>query len=254
VVTFDDGFHDFYQLGFPVLREFGFPATVYQTTYYSDYSFPIFNLALSYLFWRSRLRQFDGSKFGRQNTFDLSTETARAQATRIFRGYARDRCYSPAQKDELAAEIASELGVDYAEILRLRMLQLMTSAQIAEISANGVDVQLHTHRHRTPLAETMFVREIRDNREWIEMKTGKQASHFCYPSGIYREEFLPWLQKEHVVSATSCDAGLATSRCNPLLLPRLLDTMNLTEVEFEGWLTGVSSLLPQRSITRATSL
>src|ERR1017187_5051619 len=43
-ITFDDGFHDFYQFGFPLLREFGFPATVYQTTYYCAHPFPIFNL------------------------------------------------------------------------------------------------------------------------------------------------------------------------------------------------------------------
>ena len=254
VITFDDGFHDFYKEAFPVLREFGFPATVYQTTYYSDYSFPIFNLVLSYIFWRARERRLDGTKFELQRAFALSAESNRVDATQMFRGYARDRCYTPAQKDELASQIALELGVDYAEIRRLQMLQLMTAAQIAEISAEGFDIQLHTHRHRTPLAAPLFLREIRDNREWIAMIIGKQASHFCYPSGVHREEFLPWLREEHIVSATTCEVGLASCRCNPLLLPRLLDSNDLTEVEFEGWLTGVSSLLPRRRLSRPLAL
>jgi peptidoglycan/xylan/chitin deacetylase (PgdA/CDA1 family) len=251
VITFDDGFYDFYQEGFPVLREFAFPATVYQTTYYSDFSFPIFNLVLSYLFWQARERHLDGTKFGLQQAFQLSAESDRARATQMFRGYARDRYYTPAQKDELAAGIALELGVDYPEIRRLRMLQLMTAAEVAEISAEGFDIQLHTHRHRTPLVETLFLREIRDNREWIAMTIGKRASHFCYPSGVCREEFFPWLREEHIVSATTCETGLASCRCNPLLLPRLLDSMNVTEVDFEGWLTGVSSLLPGRRLLRS---
>ncbi|HMD70339.1 MAG TPA: polysaccharide deacetylase family protein [Bryobacteraceae bacterium] len=244
-ITFDDGFHDFHQHGFPLLREFGFSATVYQTTYYSDYPFPVFNLVLSYVFWRGARGVLDGA-YGVPGTFDLSDEAGRSRAVDAFLEFASREGYTPAQKDELAARVAGGLGVDYAEILRLRMLQLMTGREIAEISAGGMDVQLHTHRHRTPLDEKSFVREIRDNRQWLAARTGTQPKHFCYPSGQYREEFLPWLRAEGVESATTCDIGLATRACEPLLLPRLLDSMQVTEVDFEGWLAGVSAILPHR--------
>lgn len=245
-ITFDDGFHDFHQVGFPLLREFGFPATVYQTTYYSDHPFPIFNLVLSYLFWRGAGRRLEGAAYGVPGAFDLSRGEERQRAVEVFREFARQHAYTAAQRDELAARIAGQLGVDYAEILRLRMLQLMSAGQISEIAAAGVDVQLHTHRHRTPLDETLFVREIRDNRQWLAARTGTVPNHFCYPSGQYREEFLPWLRAENVVSATTCDNGIATRACEPLLLPRLVDSMNVTDVDFEGWLAGVSPLLPHR--------
>jgi peptidoglycan/xylan/chitin deacetylase (PgdA/CDA1 family) len=249
VITFDDGFHDFYQEGLPVLRHFEFPATVYQTTYYSDHPFPVFNLVLSYLFWRARGRSLSGSEFEIPNDFSLSTESDREDAVKAIREFARDRKYTPDQKDELAARIAGQLGVDYAEIRRRRMLQLMSAAEIGEISSQGIDIQLHTHRHRVPFDEKLFMREIRDNREWISLKTATRASHFCYPSGVYREEFLPWLRTEHVVSATTCESGFASRRCESLLLPRFLDTMNVTEIDFEGWLTGVSSLLSRHRLS-----
>jgi hypothetical protein len=51
-----------------------------------------------------------------------------------------------------------------------------------------------------------------------------------------------------VVSATTCDYGLATRATEPLLLPRLLDSMSVTDVDFEGWLAGVSALLPHRRV------
>jgi len=248
VITFDDGFHDFHQIGFPLLREFGFPATVYQTTYYSDYPFPIFNLVLSYLFWRGRHLRLDGAAYGVPGVFDLSRGEDRDRAVDVFRESARRQAYTAAQKDGLAARIAGDLGIDYAEILRLRMLHLMTASQVSEIAAGGIDVELHTHRHRTPLEESLFLREIRDNRQWLAARTGTPPSHFCYPSGRHRDQFLPWLRAERVVSATTCEHGMATRTCEPLLLPRLLDSMNVTDVDFEGWLSGVSSLLPHRRV------
>ena len=39
-----------------MLQQFGFPATVYLTTYYSDYGKPIFGLLCSYVLWRARAR------------------------------------------------------------------------------------------------------------------------------------------------------------------------------------------------------
>jgi len=65
--------------------------------------------------------------------------------------------------------------------------------------------------------------------------TGLRASHFCYPSGVYDLRFLPWLQEAGIVSATTCELGLATSSSNPQLLPRLVDVTGLSSIEFEGW-------------------
>jgi len=163
-----------------------------------------------------------------------------------FRDFGRRQRLSPAQKDALAARVAAELGVDYDEILRLRMLQLMTPSEVSGIAAGGIDVELHTHRHRTPLDEQAFLREIRDNRQWLSARTVAQLIHFCYPSGLYRTEFPPWLRAEQVVSATTCERGIADRWRDPLLLPRLLDSTVVTDVDFEAWLAGVSAFLPHR--------
>ena len=107
-------------------------------------------------------------------------------------------------------------------------------------------MQLHTHRHRTATDRELFLREIEDNRNSIQVMTGRRATHFCYPSGVYDQAFLPWLREAEVVSSTTCESGLASSTSNPLLLPRLVDVSSLSAIEFEGWLTGVSAALPRR--------
>ena len=77
-----------------------------------------------------------------------------------------------------------------------RILQLMNAQELAEVATNGIDVQLHTHRHRTPEEETLFRQEITENRERIRALTGREATHFCYPSGVYRKEFAGWLERK----------------------------------------------------------
>jgi hypothetical protein len=73
--------------------------------------------------------------------------------------------------------------------------------------------------------------------------------HFCYSSGVHREEFVKWLEKENVVCATTGDAGLADRRDNPLLLPRFVDAFGRSQLEFE-WLSGVGSLLALRKAAK----
>ena len=62
--------------------------------------------------------------------------------------------------------------------------------------------------------------------------------------------FLPWLAELGVVSATTCDPGLASARSQPLLLHRFIDTTGKPALEFESWLTGVGALLAARANLR----
>lgn len=246
VITFDDGGYDFYAAGFPVIKSFGFPVTVYQTTYYGDYQKPVFNLVCSYLLWRGRGRILQNPKdLGLGAPLDLRTETGRARIVRQLVLDADTSNLTGVQKNALAASLAQSLDISYDEIVSSRIFQLMNSSERAELAAAGVDFQLHTHRHRTPLEERLFRKEIQDNRQSLQ-RLGETAIHFCYPSGVYRPEFLNWLPMENVVSATTCNSGLASRRSNPFLLPRLVDTSARSPIEFEAWLSGLASLLTVR--------
>ena len=122
----------------------------------------------------------------------------------------------------------------------------MNSQEIAQLAREGVDFQLHTHRHCMPKDKFLFQKEIRDNRESLNNKAPAERVHFCYPSGVYSREFLPWLTEEKSISATTCDVGLAGANTNPLLLPRIVDTSARNDLEFEAWLTGVAEFLAVR--------
>lgn len=246
-ITFDDGTYDFYKQAYPLLKQYDFPVTVYQTTYYTEHELPVFNLMCSYLLWKKRGEQLvDGSALGLSESMDLRTEVGRHRVVRALINFSERENLNGGQKNELARGLAEILGVDYSALFAKRILQLMNQQELKEVVANGVDVQLHTHRHCTPEEEQSFRQEIAENRQRIRALTGKQATHFCYPGGIYRKEFAGWLQKEDIVSATTCDAALVNRHDNPYLLPRVVDTSGRAQLEFESWLCGVGALLSLR--------
>ncbi len=247
VITFDDGGYDFYQHAYPLLQSYGFPVTVYLTTYYSDHQTPIFNLICSYMLWkrRGRVLQKDND-IGVAGPMDLTTELNRHKIVRQIIERCEEEQLSGAQKDELAGNLAKLLDIDYEELKQRRFLQIMDPKEIAHLASLGVDFQLHTHRHRVPLDEKLFRKEIDDNKTRIRHSAKSEPTHFCYPSGIYRQQFLDWLKKEHVVSATTCDVGLVTKNTNRLLLPRFVDTYDRTPLEFESWLAGLGPFITLR--------
>ena len=246
VLTFDDGMYDFYRAAWPVLQRYQFPATVYLTTYYSEYNRPIFRLICSYMLWKKREARFGAPGFaGLTEALDM-TPACRVRTVAALDRFAKVENLSGPQKDELAGALAAHLGIDYQELLNQRILQVMNSDEVRALANSGVDIQLHTHRHRTPRDRDLFVREIDDNQRRIAALTGTLPVHFCYPSGVHHAEFPRWLEERQIVSATTCDHGMADRASNRLLLPRLLDHGALSDLEFESWLSGVGPLLPRR--------
>src|SRR5260370_20261747 len=121
-------------------------------------------------------------------------------------------------RDQIAANLAHRLGIDYQELRAKRILQLMNLEEVKHLALEGVDFQLHTHRHRTPLSEQLFRREIRDNRTWIANAIRGRREHFCYPRGTFRAQFLDWLVKEADNSPTTSWNGLPTPQPQHLLV------------------------------------
>ncbi|HYW98209.1 MAG TPA: polysaccharide deacetylase family protein [Candidatus Elarobacter sp.] len=246
-ITFDDGPYDFYKQAYPRLKQYGFPVTVYQTTYYSYRQLPVFNLICSYLLWKRKGTVLDnGAELGLKHQLDLRTEASRQAIVTALMDMSEKHNLSGEQKNQLACRLAKMLGIDYAALMRTRILHLMNACEIAELSRDGVDFQLHTHRHTMPTDQSLFQREIKDNRACLQRVSQHEAVHFCYPSGVYDQQFLPWLKAAGVISATTCDVGLATSRKDSLLLPRFIDTSGCNGLDFESWLTGVGDLLAIR--------
>ena len=249
-LTFDDGATDFRSVALPLLEEFGFPATVYLTSYYCQLQRPVFNTVLRYIFWKSRDKWIETAGLTASGgRVPLATLADREAAFTAILRHCTEQRLSGRDKDRIVADAAARVGFDYDDLLRRRLLFLMSPDEVAALPRRLVDVQLHTHRHRVPIDAEAFEREIIDNRHIIRELTGATpATHFCYPSGVTHPSFPGWLGRLGVTSATTCFSGLASAASDRLLLPRLIDTVNTSPLEFESWLTGASAFLPRRAV------
>lgn len=238
-ITFDDGFYDFLKFGVPLIQEFKVPATLYLTTHYTDYRMPIINLVLDYILWKSRRASVALPEQDLPYEMPCTTYQQRQLIVWKVVEWANKNGLNTVAKDEIARGIAKKLNVDYERLIERRMLQIMSPQEARTTFQGGVDLQLHTHRHRTPRDKELFQREIRDNSEYIKAASGKAPVHFCYPSGDYCAEFLPWLTELGVKSATTCERGLATAKDQDLLLPRFLDDSSVDLIRFQSFVAGV---------------
>jgi len=243
-LTFDDGTYDFLVRALPVVKAFGFPATLYFSTFYSHFNRPVYDLAVSYVLWKARGRRFDlpGVLPG-----PVTLDAAGIDATTArLRAHAHVHDLSAEEKDALLTRIAAAGGIDLAPLRARRILHLLTPDEVALVQRQGVDVQLHTHRHRVYDERSRFDRGIDENRRSLDGIVPGPLEHFCYPGGVHLPEFLPWLAQNGVRSAATCQPGLVSRATHPLLLPRLVDTSTLTSLEFTSWLSGLAAFLPHR--------
>jgi hypothetical protein len=244
VITFDDGIQDFHRLVWPALRTHSFPATLYLCTHYVNRQLPVFDLACSYMLWRSLGKTLDWPRI--IPAACILTEQNRTNITQTIQAYAWSESMTSEQKSALLEELAERLDFDYAELVRSRRLTLVSDNEAQEMAAEGLDIQLHTHRHQSPLDRASFFREIADNRSYIRRLTDKDPDHFAYPNGYHHPSHAAFLRELGVKTATTCYAGHTTRESPHLKLPRFVDSEAVPEAQFLAWCTGTADLLPHR--------
>jgi len=144
--------------------------------------------------------------------------------------------------------MCASLGISYDDYVAQRFMHIMNAEELRELPSDLIDIELHTHRHRSPVDRADFTEEIDRNQSGIEEATGNRLprKHFCYPSGVYSEALRENVAVLQLTSATTCDPGLATRKSDSLLLPRFVDTMSVSDATFAAWVTGGAVLLPRR--------
>ncbi|MGA7537651.1 MAG: polysaccharide deacetylase family protein [Steroidobacteraceae bacterium] len=243
VITIDDGWASTLTIGAPILKRYGFPATVYVTTEHLAAGTEVFNVALYYMILRSprETLRLAGLHPAIDGSYDLRKDP---YATLRSLAAAAESAYPAlANRQRALPAIAAALGIDLSEVLRGERFRLLTREQMQALAAWGFDLELHTHRHCLPAQSFEAMKaEIETNRTHLDSILQKRAHHFCFPGGEYSARHPEWLRRLGIVSATTCEPGLNRRGDPVLLLKRYLDNDRQASVTFEAEVSGFLEL------------
>lgn len=245
VITIDDGWYGTYREMLPILKSHTFPVTIYLTTEYAEAQLPVFNVLIEYLInthYNDTLSLEALGISSQKKSFNLKLKQDCVEAVRIIGDFADN--LNIQSRSEICRKICEQFGVNYQDILDKRIFHLMSIEEAAAAARNGVDFQLHTHRHLFDLENSEKMQdEIIQNKEILMKLIGKNPIHFCYPSGLHSEKAWPVLDKLAIASATTTQQGIIFRSTPRWAMPRLLDGQNLHNLEFEAELCGFCEIL-----------
>lgn len=261
VITIDDGWVSTRSHMLPALREAGLPSTLYLTTYYIEKAAPVLNILVRFILTRTRRDEggqlnaicaviAEAQALGYATEIDLTAlEAATCQEGKRAFAELLELLPDVSLRLKHVNRLAELLGVDIRPAIRGRWFDLMTPEEVREVAEAGMDVQLHTHRHRFKGVSGMQShQEIVENRAAIGQLLPGAADelvHFCYPSGGFNEGQWPVLAALGVQTATTIEEGLNAASAPRYGLKRFLDGENVSTLEFESYLSGFSETLSQ---------
>ena len=182
VITVDDGYADFHDYAFPVLRELGIPATLFVTTGFVD--------GTCWMWWdriRWALEHTDQSRV----EFSFREEVLRGELTTDAGRSAFWQTLVPAlrfvadgEKEGVVAQLAAELAVTIPAEAPPRYAPT-TWAQIVTMAEAGVTMGAHTRTHPilSQLDSKAAMAEIVGCRDDLAARLGWAPKWFAYPQG-----------------------------------------------------------------------
>jgi peptidoglycan/xylan/chitin deacetylase (PgdA/CDA1 family) len=217
-ITFDDGYANNLHTAYPLLRQFGLPATIFLSSAYieSGQFYPFLQIRLI------RLARPDADV----------TEYKPSPLDDVMRGIRR---FWP----------AVEAGLSDAQ---RRILRPMTIEEVGQMNEGLVEFGAHTHTHCILSNESHERRrdEIRSSVAKVRQWTGKPECSFSYPNGQrgdYGEFDKQVLRGEGIDNAVSGMTGANTPRTDMLELRRYPVGLFHDDAAFLVELMGVRRLL-----------
>ena len=211
---------------------------MYVATYYVENPIPVYPVTLSYLFWQTTERRVVLPRG--LGAFELRSQAEEAEeAAHKFGG-----SLAPADQLEFLRELAQSLNVSFDLIEKQKLFRLMDEAQLRELAAAGIDIQLHSHSHQWPLHDRRAVEsEIAVNRKFLERVAPAPLEHFCYPSGVYGTHQGEWLAALGMKSASTIEPGLNYGDTSRFALRRIVDGGRVSDIEFAAEMTGFMEIV-----------
>jgi peptidoglycan/xylan/chitin deacetylase (PgdA/CDA1 family) len=194
LLTFDDGLRNNAEVVAPILRRYQVPAIFFVS---SRHATPGAYLWFSYL--EALARHFTGNGFSYGGSFFDMAPPARQQSVRRLRTSLLALRPHPAAMYRAIEEELPRLE-DFVPSRQIDDCYAgMTGEQVAELADDPLfSIGVHTvdHPFLTMCERDEALRQIRENRTWIEAVSGRRCDAIAYPAGDYDADLLDLCRKE----------------------------------------------------------
>jgi peptidoglycan/xylan/chitin deacetylase (PgdA/CDA1 family) len=217
-ITIDDGYTDFHDIAWPILRQRKLPATVFVVTDFVDGKRWIWTDKARYV--TARVDRISVEVAGaRIDAACTSDEARRAAASRINALLKRQ---PDEVKDTQIDWIAAQCRISLPETPPADDASC-SWAQLREMESTGIEIGSHTVTHPilTGLPADRLRCELEGSRNRLEEMLGHPVNLFCYPNGAHNRTVRDAVGRAGYRLAVTSDSGLNAVTVDPLAIRRI---------------------------------
>lgn len=201
LITFDDGYADFTEFAWPILKRLHLPATIFVPTAYPDHpERPFWWDKLYQAFAKTSRKELSIAPLG---TLPLGTPEQKRNSLRLLQDYALSL---PAEATEDAVNFACERLTGRADFGAGSTLGW---EQLRKMAREGVTVGSHTRTHPilTKLTAEQIRDEVRSSQADLKREIGYALPILCYPNGDHDQTVTNTLREEGIVLGFTTRCG-----------------------------------------------
>lgn len=182
ILTIDDGYEDFYDYAFPILKQYSMPATIYVTTDFIDQNIWLWPDYIEFVINQTQCRDYLFKVDEKQWQYNLENDEDRHQAWSDIADYCLT--LKNGEKNIALERLAQELKVSVPSCPE-KAYRALSWEQIGEMAKQGIEIGSHTATHpRLVTVDTADLPyEVEGSKRRIEFMLGKQVDSFAYPHG-----------------------------------------------------------------------
>lgn len=236
VITVDDGYKDFYQHAYPLLRKYNLPATIFVTAGHID-SDELFRWdKIRYYITYSRRTAIELPGVG---TININGQMQKQQACEFLIKKIEE--LDGRQSQSLIQQLREEVGV--AEPNGVARELILDWKEVSRMATGGIEIGAHTMTHpiltKIPLQEAE--QEITLSKKEIENRLQRPVLSFAYPNGIYDSDIKSVVRRSGFKSAVIIGERLVSCQDNPYELPRFagFENYDLLKMHLAGCITDI---------------
>lgn len=234
ILTFDDGWHDFHDYAYPILKKHGTPATIFLPTDFIGTSKWFWTDRLTYLFLRQRDHK-TSTIINQPSKNPLINELEKPNGSReslVEQAIEMLKVHPVDEIESILSELSKRWNLNYNPPGHA----FLSWEEVREMRLSGlISYGSHTASHRilTTLTEKEIKKELIDSKEKLigEKAVDKEYIPFCYPNGNYNKNISGMVKEAGYSLAVTTESGWNTTDSNSFCLRRIPIHQDMTSTE-----------------------